>query len=1279
MRSTHSLVHFTQRRERKEFFEHTVDDQSPFPLPPVLRKTLFLITSICDFARRFVKTQKRKQLGSWRRGKPKPQPKAERKKKSLRECNPDGGLRVSTNYYLPSRIRENKNQLLLSFGLPLHAQAELNMDPVNWRTKFPAESREKVVNKVLSTLMKRVPFSEHEKHMSDYKRISVNFEEKVYMVSRDQQEYILRIKSKLEELESSPKNLNPGGAQGQSISVQSTAPSQAHKQHSLPSVRDNIASGGGFTNSASAQPTVSVMPQVPLPNNASENSNSQNVFGNSQRSVRNLSGRGQPYNITANNMRQEKGRQNSPQIVTEQNHEQQNPHLCKQVWQENISPSYVTQQKQLQPQHHYQQKLLNPTQQQTSQQSMLQTPVMRPSETRVSPLSDIWQDPMSSFYQTTQLRFKNQSQIAFRQTNQSQVTPDIHQNVSSSSQNPLMQSQMQAHLIGRKLTATNTQQSHIDGQPNGVLNLQQQQPRSPFQQNDVQQRFQLQKTSLSSAHHEQLGERNNISVLQQSSQLPNKDQEPQPHSLERRLNTQTQPEKMKQLPNPSAQDQQQAYQTSGTLTSTFERRVSCTDNGQEEAYQMLQSLKSKYLIPLADMYKTITCRLQQLNSVSQQTETVGIEKLNALRNRVKSIISNLNLPKSKVAPSSKENLGVYEKFITSILSVRGRGNSGPSEQHAQRSSDVNSTRQFMQLRSQTPPVQTQQDEKKPTFQSVNSQDSATTMQRSNATNLVNDSKSVSECPTLQPTDTYSGKIGSFNIVQQVSSNIPRTNLQQPNVKTLLSHSPVHGPQSNVNAFESSCNTLQEMHLKQPKEEQDVQAQTPKQEPQDWHEMLQQSVQKQIVQQHSGLLKFQSGASFPTALPKTHGSSRSQVPWCSTIDKKSLLVPFTEARPTFYPINTPSTKTSCLVPLPSSSVPGDFEIHMSDTSSLSNAGTIGDHVVDGAPKATSPIAISTPGISASFLLEESSNDIHCNTSTIMSDELSASKQPIQRLVKVVNMMSSKALSAAILDIGSVVCTTDRLSESATLMGSRGSVGEDFVGMTNSRLQKSYLAWQDKTFGTKNMKRCRSTSPINVDASATGSIYDSSRLSDTEIFDLESTAISYIKRPRIEVNQTLFEEITAINHQLIDTVLDVSDEDTPPTVVSAQFRGGQGTIVRCSFVPVTIDPSLRSQHPSAQMLPIQPLRLLVPANYPLCSPIFLDKLRVEVGDELEDFSAKVKSKLNMSLRRLMEPLSLGEIARTWDICVRAVVAEYAEQNGGGNLSSKYGGWEDCMSAA
>ncbi|XP_068328471.1 mediator of RNA polymerase II transcription subunit 15a-like [Pyrus communis] len=1170
------------------------------------------------------------------------------------------------------------------------------MDPVNWRTKFPAESREKVVNKIISSLMKRFPFSEHEKHMSDYKRIAVNFEEKVYMVARDQQDYIMRIKSRLES-----KNLNPGGKQGQSISVQATTLSQAHEQHSLPNVQDNTASGGVVASLASARPTVSISPHVAVPNNASENSNLQSVFGNSQRSVGNLSGSGQPFNISVNNLRQKQGRQNSPQIVSQQNHEQLNPHLCKQ---ETISPSYITH-KQLQPQHHYQPKLLNPTQQQTSQQSMLQTPVMCPSETRVAPLSDIWQDQMSYFNKTTQPGNKTQSQIAFRQTNHSQVALDNHQNVSSSSQNPLMQSQKQAHLLGRKLTATNMQQSHLDGQPNGCPNLHQQQPSLPCQQNTVQQQFQVQKINHSSAHHEQLSERNNMYVLPQSSQLletqcassgmrlfevkmegqtqqkasvllPNQDQESQADSLERRLNSQTKPQKMEQLPNPSAEDQQQTYQTSGTLTSTSARRVSITENWQEDAYQMLQSLKSKYLTPLTDMYSTITCRLQQLNSISQQTETGSIEKLNSLRNRVNTIISNLSFPKSNIPPSYKESLGVFEKYIISILSVRGRGNSGPSQQHGQRSSDVHSMRQFVQLCSQTSPVQTQQDEKKPTFQPVNSQDSATTIQRSNATNLENDSMSVYEHPTLQSTEKYSGKIGSFNIVQQVSSgnlNIPRSNLQH--VKTLLSHSPVHGPQSNVTSFESSCNTLQEMCLKQPKEERDVQTQTQKQELQDRHEMLHQSVQqKQIVQQHSRLVRLQSGASFPTALPKTYGSSCSQVPQCSTIDKKNLPMPLTEARTTFHPINSRSIKTSCLVPLPSSSVTGDFERPISDTSSLSNAGSIGDEQVNIAAKSPSPIAIGTPGISVSPLLEESSNVIHCDTSTTMSDELSASEQPIQRLIKVVNLMSSKALSASVLDIGSVVCTTDRISGSATLTGSGGSIGEDLVGMTNSRLQKSYLTWQGMTFGTKNTKRCRSTVPIDVIASATGSIGDSSKLSDMEIFDLESTAVSLFKRPRIEVNQTLLEEITAINHQLIDTVLDISDEDTPPTVVSAQFRGGQGTIVRCSFIAVSISPNLKSQQ-----FPIQPLRLLVPANYPLCSPIFLHKLRVEVSDELEDLSAKVKSKLNMSLRRLTEPLSLGEIARTWDVCARAVISEYAQQNGGGNLSSKYGEWEDCLSAS
>jgi len=99
----------------------------------------------------------------------------------------------------------------------------------------------------------------------------------------------------------------------------------------------------------------------------------------------------------------------------------------------------------------------------------------------------------------------------------------------------------------------------------------------------------------------------------------------------------------------------------------------------------------------------------------------------------------------------------------------------------------------------------------------------------------------------------------------------------------------------------------------------------------------------------------------------------------------------------------------------------------------------------------------------------------------------------------------------------------------------------------------------------------------------------------------------------------------------------------------------------------------------MSPIQPLRLLVPSNYPNCSPILLDKFPVEVSKEYEDLSVKAKSRFSISLRSLSQPMSLDEIARTWDVCARAVISEHAQQSGGGSFSSKFGTWENCLSAA
>lgn len=60
-------------------------------------------------------------------------------------------------------------------------------------------------------------------------------------------------------------------------------------------------------------------------------------------------------------------------------------------------------------------------------------------------------------------------------------------------------------------------------------------------------------------------------------------------------------------------------------------------------------------------------------------------------------------------------------------------------------------------------------------------------------------------------------------------------------------------------------------------------------------------------------------------------------------------------------------------------------------------------------------------------------------------------------------------------------------------------------------------------------------------------------------------------------------------------------------------------------------------------------------------------------------KAKSRFSVSLRSLSQPMTLKDIARTWDVCARAVISEYAQQSGGGTFSSKYGSWENCLSAA
>ncbi|CAI0459426.1 unnamed protein product [Linum tenue] len=422
-------------------------------------------------------------------------------------------------------------------------------------------------------------------------------------------------------------------------------------------------------------------------------------------------------------------------------------------------------------------------------------------------------------------------------------------------------------------------------------------------------------------------------------------------------------------------------------------------------------------------------------------------------------------------------------------------------------------------------------------------------------------------------------------------------------------------------------------------------------------------------------QMKSGASFPISSPQLLQTPSPQLAQHSSpqVDQQNLLSSLPGTGTPLQSANSPFVVPSPSTPLAPSPMPGDAE--KPGISSLSNAGNVGH-------QHPSSLAIGTPGISASPLLAEFSvpDVAHGNALTTVSGKPIVSEQPLDRLIKAVKSISPTALNAAVSDIGSVVSMIDRIAGSAPGNGSRAAVGEDLVAMTKCRLQARNFITQDGISGTRKMRRYTSAMPLNVVSSA-GGASDSKQLSGPETSDLESTATSGVKRPRLEANHALLEEIRDINQGLIDTVVDISDEDVKPTAVTAAAAegGGEGTLVKCSYSAVALSPSLKSQYDSAQMSPIQPLRLLVPMHYPNCSPILLDKFPVEVSKEYEDLSAKAKSRFSISLRGLSQPMSLGEIARTWDVCTRAVISEHAQQSGGGSFSSKYGTWENCLSAA
>ncbi|KAF7154059.1 hypothetical protein RHSIM_Rhsim01G0143500 [Rhododendron simsii] len=729
---------------------------------------------------------------------------------------------------------------------------------------------------------------------------------------------------------------------------------------------------------------------------------------------------------------------------------------------------------------------------------------------------------------------------------------------------------------------------------------------------------------------------------------------------------------------------------------------------------------------------------QKHDSLPHQPKNEQLEKLKFIKTMLERILKFLQVPKSSILPNFKEKVGAYEKHIVYFLNSsrpqklaslqQGQQNPPPHIQSMQQS------QQSQCHITQAHPIH--ENRMNPQLQSMNLQGSSVaTVQQNNVTSLQHNSLSAlsgvsttsqSMISSLQARSTIdSGQGSALSASQEVPVGSLQQNLlnapQQANINSLFLHSGMNVLQGNLTPLQSNSNMLQNKHLKQQeqqtqqkqqfqqchmqqqqrqllhqqnKQQQNVQLQ-PHQMPQlhqtkdanDLKMRQQMGAKTTVFQQHYSVdqcseyhhQQLNSGAQFPISSSQLLQAVSPQMPQHSSpqIDQQNLLTFLAKAGTPLQSTSSPFVVPSPSTPIAPSPISVESEKVYSGISALSDAGTNAYEQAAGAVTRGQSLSIGTPGISASPLLAEfiCLDGNHGNASPVISGKSSVTEQPLERFLKAVKSMSPATLSASVSDIDSVISMMDTIAGSGPGNGSRTAVGEDLVAMTKWRLQERNMSTQDTNIGARKMRRYTSAMPLNVVSSAGSANYSFKQLTCSETSDLESTATSSVKRPRFQANHTLLEEIVEINQRLIDTVVCVSDEDVDPTPAAAiTGEGGEGTIVLCSFSAVALCPNLKSQYASAQMSPIQPLRLLVPTSYPSSSPILLDKFPIEVSMQYEDLSLKARSRFGISLRNLSQPLSLGEIAKTWDACARAVMLEYAQRSGGGSFSSIYGMRED-----
>ncbi|XP_057976211.1 mediator of RNA polymerase II transcription subunit 15a-like isoform X2 [Malania oleifera] len=1141
------------------------------------------------------------------------------------------------------------------------------MESCNWRTQLTPGFRQKVLKNILEKLQKHVQ-STGPQTLSEVQKIAIKFEERVYTAATSQQDYLHKISMKLQAVVAVNNNTaakplsssctctheNPRDPASHCIQ------SREHERRQSPSIplanqshlRQQLLSQNTQNNIGSTVGQSAANPTA-APNAVGLDQNLQYISGILQDSTGTSMGQGVPSNSQSHMQ----GAPHSKKLVPQQHHQE------SQIWKKfHHEPQTHTQQQQ-------QQNLSHPTRMQTSQQSVMQASSTQQPRKMQSVLSSGLQQNKKSSKLSIQSGVQQHPQALTRQHRLPHQAPVIHQQQIPMLQQTMFQSQQQQLLIGQQSNPTSREQiqsvkeqtcvpsiqsrlqsqqllgkkgdssnvhQHQWGEQSNVCGLQLRQQLLGAQSGD---------SSIKNQYSEHMLQQAGVAVQQYTQQKPSisvptqgQQTKPQPSEQQALSRVHSKLAKIQDEPNPLQQElqtsstllwpqhlieqQKQLFQPQNVLSEhspSVSEEANLVD-WREEVYQKIKSMKDMYLPKMLAMHQKVSAMIPQLKADH-------INRFKELKVTLDYLIAVLQLSKDKILPPHKEKLNECEKWIIGILNLAKCRNPASSLKQEQLSETGMASLQQVQ-ESQTPKVQSHVDQM---------MTSSITVHQSNVKGLqLGYTPSISEFETTQREKWNSQQgpnliseqenaVSSLRQIATGSQQIPGAIIEQENIKT-LSQIGMTMSQPDIKPIHS--NSCMHVHLEQKKDRQVIQAQLLKQESQQhqakklgqqqlaaqsrrcetpprWvnepndskvvhrvgvksQALLHHSAREQLMYHNQQQLK--AGASFPISSPQLCQSASPQdLQHCPLqIGQKNL--------------QKSLTKTGSLLQSRSSLVVPSLPMLDQPDTSGENAGNVGHQLTGDALVPIEPFAISSTGISASLLLAEIDNaDGNLVNASENIFRQSCDEKPVQHLVKLVNSISHEALSASVNDIWSVVSMMDMMAGSAPGNGSRAAVGEDLADTARCHLQAKCFSGQYGTNGLGMMQQDRNLMP-----SETVSFGDD--INDR--CDLESTATFCVKRPRIEAHYALLDEIREINQKLINTVVDIGDENVDTSAAAAAAsEGGEGTIVKCSFNAVPVNPNSKSQHSSAEMSSILPLKLLVPTNYPNCSPILLEKLPAE----------------------------------------------------------------------